>query len=294
MLLALQILAVPVAAPGITVIHPGGTATSRPGAEPIPLSSSPADTVHIGLPRTLDPAPMVKDPVFGLLIGLVSSGEYGDLSGDRLGAELRRLHANSVLPYQALDTLTRLPVKAGRTATVKVTFHGDLNLPIPYSILGYHPGSFNTSQTCIFREWIFDRLLLPQDVEGSAAANPPTLELDDVHLFGVAQGKVLIDIDGWLDSLMGDKLDDTWVTGLLLCRYRGEWFGFAMGYNRKGEGRSGALSFTKDRILFPTPAELRIVGPRMRAQMESLMKWWTMDEQRAAARQGASRKTSPG
>ena len=95
------------------------------------------------------------------------------------------------------------------------------------------------------------------------------------------QGKVLIDIDDWLDALMGDKLDDTYVTGLLLCRYHGEWLGFAMGYNRKGEGRSGALSFMKDKILFPTPSELRVVGPRMRKQMESLMTWWAQDARRA-------------
>ena len=274
--IVLWALAFPPGTSGTTVINPDGTTSRAPAPGPNPFGPAPSDTVHIGLPPVLDPVPQIKDPVFGLLIGLVSNGVYGKLSGTRLAAELDRLHLKSPLPYQTLDTLTRMPVRPGRTATVKVTFHGDLSLPIPYSILGYHPGSFSTSQTCVFREWIFNHLVL-EDEDDHKPPRPFQVELDDVHLLAVEKGKVLIDFDDWLDALMGDKLDDTYVTGLLLCRHQGEWLGFAMGYNRKGEGRSGALSFQRDKILFPTPTELRVVGPRMRSQMESLMKWWAAE-----------------
>lgn len=250
-------------------------------AEPHPFALSLPDTVHIGLPPVLAVEKDVQDPVFGILISLVSSGIYGTLSGERLAAEMNRLHARSHLPYRSLVSLTRLPVVPGRMARVQVQFHGDLDLPIPYSILGYHPGSFTASETCVLREWMFDTLKLTLDDGKNDPAHAPTVELNDVHLFGVEQGRILIDIDGWLDAVMGGALDDTGVTCLMLCRRGEEWLGFAMGYNKDGNGRSGALSFVKDAILFPTPAELRGIGPRMRSQEESLMRRWPVDAARS-------------
>jgi hypothetical protein len=251
-------------------------------AELRPLSPTAPDSIHIGLPPELRIVPAVKDPVFGILIGLVSSGTYGTLYGARLESELKRQSARSNLPYKTLDSLARTPVLAGRTALIKLAFRGgDLDLPIPYDILGYHPGSFTASEHCVFREWILGTVRLEYDDDDGGKTRTRTIELQDVHLFGLSQGKVNIDIDGWLDSVMGGGLDDTGVTCLMLCRHNGAWLGFAMGYNDDGHGRSGAFDFVKDEVLFPTPSELRSVGRQMRSRMELLMKRWVGDGSRA-------------
>jgi hypothetical protein len=251
--------------------------TPPPAASP--LDQGAPDPITIGLPPVLRLQEGVKDPVFGVLVGLVEHGIYGTLTEAGLEAALAGQDATSDLPYRTLDDLTRLPVLPGRTALVRVRFRTPLNLPIPYSILGYHPGSFNVSQTAIFREWIFPSTTLVHEEVENGKTVQKVLELQDVHLFGLQEGRVFIDIDGWLDALMGDALDDTDVSCLMLCRYQGKWLGFAMGYSKDGGGRSGAFSFAKDAIVFPTPGEMRTVGREMRRRKELLMQSWQAPEQ---------------
>jgi hypothetical protein len=240
--------------------------------EVVPLA--PSDSIPIGLPAVIEPEPGVADPVFGLLVGLVESGVYGTLTGERLQKELDRVGKPSRLPYHSLTELTRIPAIPGRTALVPVTFKGGLDLPVPYSILGYHPGSFRASENCVFREWMFPRFELAHQQMQDGKIVQKILVLEDVHLFGLQEGKVKIDIDGWLDALMGDALDDTDVTCLMLCRYQGKWYGFAMGYSNDGGGRSGAFAFDKDEIIFPSTPEMRTIGREMRRRKELLMPSW--------------------
>jgi hypothetical protein len=224
-------------------------------------------TAPFSLPKTLPVAAEVKDPAFAILVGLLETNSYGALTREHLDAELARRKARSRLPYKALLEVKRLPVEPGKTALVTATFQAPLKLPIPYTILWYHPGSLETERACVFREWILGDVRLP--VTGSPRESD--LELRDVHLFGLAAGRLEVDIDGWLDRLMGAALDDTGVTGLLVFRHRGRRLGMAVGYNADRRGRSGAFDFAADKVLFPTPRELLLAGRQMRSRMEALM-----------------------
>lgn len=242
-----------------------------------PFVVGPPDSIPLGLPPVLQFEDGVKDPVFAILIGLVSGGHYGTMTGDRIREELKRNRDRSRLPHQTVREVTRLPVTTGRTAVVRVEFHQPLRLPIPFSILGYRPGSFSATRVCFFREWILGDVTLEfQDDPGDPGTIWQT-ELTDVHLFGLVDGEIDIDIHGWLDFLMGSRLGDTRITGLMLARHRGRWVGIAMGYSPENQGRSGTFDFEKDSITFPTPAELRPVGRRMRGRMEALMARWEYD-----------------
>lgn len=212
----------------------------------------------LGLPETLAPAPAVKDPVFGILVGLLASDIYGPLTQERLQHELTRLHTPSRLPYARLRDLERLPVEPGHTAVTNLRFDRPFREPIPYSILGYHPGSFIASPRCVLREWLL----------GTVRVGP--VRLDEVHLFEVSEGRMRVDIVGWLDFLLGASLDDTEVTGLVVFRRDGRWLGMAVGHNDKGGPRSGLFDFTQDRILFPSPPELRGVASQMRTSLAAL------------------------
>jgi hypothetical protein len=254
---------------------PWPAAGQNSSPEPIPLAATRLDSVPIGLPPEIRAEPGILDPVFALLVGLISANNYGTLTEERLIQELTRFPNRSRLPYRSVRSLTRLPVIPGRTASVRIDFNGPLDLPVPYSILGYHPGSFTATEECVFREWILGTVSLAHAEEVGGRVVESTIELEDVHLFGLARGKVVIDIDAWLDVLLGSMLDDTDVTCLLLCRYHGAWLAFAMGYNSDHEGRSGAFVFAKDEILFPSPPEMRTVGRQMRKRTEYLMSAWT-------------------
>ena len=61
-----------------------------------------------------------------------------------------------------------------------------------------------------------------------------------MRLFALDEGELLLDIDGWLDALLGDALDDTFIACLAVGRYRGREYGFAVGRNREGKPGSGS------------------------------------------------------
>jgi hypothetical protein len=237
--------------------------------KPVP----PVEPVVIGLPIHLPVADAVQDPIFSILIGLIEHNVYGTLSQSRLQNEVDRQGRPSKLPYQSIQQVVRLPMSEDRpTGEVEVRFDGDIKLAIPYSILGYNPGSLRASAVCLFQEWDLGDLTLAHPVkkEGDKWIHKP-VELTNAHLFGIVEGELLLDIDGWLDKLLGGKLDDTEITALLLCQYEGDWHGFAMGYNSSKKGRSGALNFRKDKVVFPSPSEIKTVGRRMRSRVEKLM-----------------------
>lgn len=230
------------------------------------------DRPMIGLPVNLPHVDDVKDPIFAILIGLVENDIYGTLTQQRLMIQLERMRKTSKLPYQSVIEVTRLPSGNGRpTNEISVTFDGELSLPIPYSILGYNPGSFRASRQCLFREWRLGTVTLNHSKKKGDGIEVVPVVLEDVYLFGLESGRVTLDIDGWLDRMLGGSLDDTDIVGLMLCRYQGKWMGVAMGYNEDRRGRSGALDFREDKVVFPSPDEMKTVGRTMRSRVEGLL-----------------------
>jgi hypothetical protein len=115
----------------------------------------------------------------------------------------------------------------------------------------------STSSTVRFYEWE-----VPNKTLRWSRTEP--VDLTDIHVFGICEGWAVVDIDAWLDTLLGGLLDDTRIVVLALFKYNGDWHGIAAGYGRSGEGRSGIFNFSQNRILFPTPKHLRILGPYFR------------------------------
>jgi hypothetical protein len=209
-----------------------------------------ADTVAPppALPQIAEPLPIaesVKDPLFSVLLGLLGAERYGVLPGERLDRAVRARGGSRRFLYGKIAWLSRQPAGAG-AAEVQVQFVSPLQLPLPYSILGYHPGSVRSSGACRLREWDL----------GEQPLGARKLRFQDVRLFAVEEGTVEADVDGWIDALAGPALDDTRLTGLGLLRYGAQRYGVAFGVNEKGQGRAGVLDFRRDRVLMPPPPEL--------------------------------------
>jgi hypothetical protein len=212
-----------------------------------------------GLPAVLAREPGVRDPVFALLFGLLSGDHHGTLTRPRLEAALGADVRRSRLPYRRFQALTRAPVAAGGPLRVVLRFEGDLDEPIPYSILGYHPGRFTTAAESTLLEW-----RMGDFVSGAG----PTLH--DVRLFVLASGRIFVDVDAWLDFLAGASLDDTEVSALAVCRRDGRWMGLALGRSKSGEPRSGSFDFADDRIVVPSPEEMRAAARWLRGRAAHL------------------------
>jgi hypothetical protein len=214
-----------------------------------------------GLPDTLSFAEPVRDPVFSILIALVEEDRFGAVSGERLEEEIGRSGRDTPLPVRRLVEVRRERVEAADARVVmeareRVVFHA------PYKVLVYRPGRIRGSARTGFLEWGLGDLLLD-------GAEPGTLiRLEDVRVWALVEGTLELDVDGWVDRIMGGKLDDTRVSGFALFREKGEWMGVALGHNKDGRRRSGLFRFRDDKVLFPTPEPYKPAVQYLRTQLE--------------------------
>ncbi|MFH1143211.1 MAG: hypothetical protein V1774_01545 [Candidatus Eisenbacteria bacterium] len=202
----------------------------------------------------------IRDPVFGYLIGMFDRERYGLVTGEHLQAVSGKCGRKGRVPTEQIRSVASVREAGHVLIWSRAEFVGDLRLPVPYSLLGYHPGRLISSATVTAREWHLPRVVVPHPVADGTAA----LEILDVTMLAFVEGYVEMDIDGWLDRLLGEGIDDTQMIGLAVFRYGGERYSMALGYNDKGEPRSGALHMGEDEVRFPTPAELKSVARHLR------------------------------
>ncbi len=214
----------------------------------------------------------IKDPAFGYLIGMLDRDMSGMVTGDHIQRVVDESGRKSRIPKGTVASLTSVRGDvgdgSGREASwARVSFHGDLRLPVPYSILGYHPGSLVSTCDVIARYWRTRSMAVPNSVKGG----PPNLEISDVTMLAFVEGSVGIEVDGWVDKLLGGALDDTYMIGLAVFHYDGGRYAMALGYNEQGEARSGALHMGDDAMRFPTSEELKAIARYLRKQIVAML-----------------------
>jgi hypothetical protein len=203
------------------------------------------------------PEEEVKDRFFAYLIGLAEADAYGKLSTNDIGTALGKFSGRTRVPFELITGIERRRGEPGGPGVVTISFLEQLKTPVPYSILGYHPGSVWADTVVTFYEWFVPKKSIWVG-EGSR------ITLTQIHVFGTAEGWAVVDIDAWVDKLLGGRLDDTWLVVMSLFKYEDVWYGIAAGYGPGGEGRSGVFNFKTNNILFPTPDDMKTLGPYFR------------------------------
>jgi hypothetical protein len=213
----------------------------------------------------------VTDPMFATMLGVIDAGHFGVV----LQAELDSIviaNGGSKLPYQVFTEMSREPVQGAPDSFIRIRLSEAVDRPIPYSLLGYNPGSIRSSEQLDFLHFEVGqrRYLVRMDDEEREIA------IENAHLFVIADGFMEMDFDGWLDRLLGSKLDDMQVRAFLTFSWEGRRYSLGMGLTKKGKGKTGAFDFLADETLFPAPKELLIVGREMRAEgLRRLEQWQT-------------------
>jgi hypothetical protein len=208
-------------------------------------------------PEVLLPEADVRDRFFSYLIGLIESDVCGMLDAKQIGGVLKEYSGRTSIPFETVRYIERQCKDGGNPREVTIEFTGPLHTPVPYSILGYHPGSVRAPRQVRFLEWEIPSKTIRW-------GRGQTTVLSDIYVFGVCEGWAVVDIHTWVDKLLAGLLDDTRVIVMVLFRYQGAWHGLAAGYDPDGHGRSGVFNFSENRILFPTPEPLKMVGPYFR------------------------------
>ena len=204
--------------------------------------------------------PEVRDPFFAFCVALAEGDSLGVWTGRELAARLAATGRRSKLPVESVVLMERRevppalqPTHRDRRATRRwrIELDADLARPLPYSILGYHPGTLHVSRVLEALEWV-----LPGTSVRVDGPDGPELRVGAMHALRLEAGHVILDADGLVDRLLGKKLDDTWTEAFVLARVEGAadprengLNGVALGRARNGRPLSGAFDFRRDEVL---------------------------------------------
>jgi len=218
--------------------------------------------------RALPLDPGVRDPVFGALVAFVRADTHGVVTTEDFAHSVAASGKKTKLPFRKIVSIERLEGPSPKTAEILCTFAGKLKERIPYSVLGYHPGSLRATPTSRWREWELGTFTVTHI---SKEGRRVPVRLEDVRLWGLVEGEFWMDVDAFVDRLLGDRIDDTRLTGLMLFREQGRLMGMAIGYNKERVGYSGVLTLDDDKVDFPSPDRMKTVARTMRTQMEAML-----------------------
>jgi len=215
----------------------------------------PAAAAPLGLlAGAADLRQQVKEPVFAWVFTLVEADSLGAWDAADLQAFSAGWEQPSDFPLERLVSFRReeLPearriVREGLVCDRLVTITLDtprLDMPMPYSILGYHPGTLSFGSPVVVREWrVGDREVTVRESGGSRRAL-----VRGLVVFEVVDGWTILDVDGWLDSLLGRNLDDAATVGFAVTRGEGRIFGVGNSVGREGRFIYGELDFREGTV----------------------------------------------
>jgi hypothetical protein len=196
----------------------------------------------------------VRDPFFQFIIAVLWDDSLGVWSREELQTRMEMTERTSRLPMQDLVSIERRPATGDEVESrrgVKVTriwiltLEKAMDLPMPYSVFGYHPGSLIISQELRFSEWYLGGPNIHVASDGQVTIHSAS----KLWVLRLDSGWVILDVDGWLDRLLGKRLDDAWTEGFTVCHIDGELYGLSFGMNRKYNSLYGDFDFRKDEII---------------------------------------------
>ena len=195
-------------------------------------------------------APEINEPFFAMVLQWAAEDSLGTWSGDDVMAYAEALGRPSKFPIEELVSFSRSrPAAADEgiwpdmhiKAIWDIELVGDLTPAMPYSILGYHPGTLRISGIIRMAELHLGTVQLTK-VDGSVSVS-------DIQLFRLEKGILILDVDGWLDALLGKRLDDAAMLGFVSAREEGRLIGLAVSIGNNGRSIYGELDFQQDKVL---------------------------------------------
>jgi len=204
-------------------------------------------------PEKVD-GPEIREPFFDFLLGMAQSDSLGSWSSADLNAHAEALAAASRFPVSEVVSVSRTrPDSLGATryegarvqAVWRIVLSAAQDHPMPYSMLGYHPGSLRFAGELVLSEFTATDLSLHFMDEDKTRRETVT----EVRIFALERGYILLDADGWLDALLGSALDDAWTLGFVVGREQGRLVGLGVSLGRDGRHIYGEFDFASDEIL---------------------------------------------
>ncbi len=209
----------------------------------------------------------VKEPVFAWAFSLVEADSLGSWDAADLQAFSAGWTNPSDFPLEVLASFRRevLPDSAqvereglvcNRRVVIEFT-NPRLDMAMPYSILGYHPGTLSFGGPIVVREWrVGARDVVVRGEDGTRRAT-----VHGLVVFEIVADWLILDVDDWLDKLLGNKLDDAVNVGFAAARGDGRLLGLGNSIGRDGHFIFGEMDFREGTIApHGRPLALALIG----------------------------------
>lgn len=197
----------------------------------------------------------VREPVFAMIFAMVQADSLGTWSRADVEAFSADWGRPSDFPLDRLVSIERRVAPPAHRArrrdrvcdrliTVTLT-EPRLDMPMPYSILGYHPGGLSFGSPLMIREWrLGDVSIHVRAKDGSRRE-----DLAGFTVFQIVEGWAVLDVDGWLDNLLGRNLDDSATLAFSTGRAGGRILGVGSSVGRDGRSIYGELDFRRGTVV---------------------------------------------
>ncbi len=195
--------------------------------------------------------PEIREPLFAMVLGLAEADSLGQWEGTDILEFAGATGRETNLPLENLVSFMRRRPRAQERAAWpgvrleavwEIELTGDLEPAMPYSILGYHPGTLRVTRHLQLAETYLGETRFSVDSENFVVR--------DIRIFRIQKGQVALDVDGWLDFLLGKKLDDAAVLAFLAGREPdGGRIALAVSVGREGRPIYGEFDLRQDKVL---------------------------------------------
>jgi hypothetical protein len=194
----------------------------------------------------------VKDSFFAYVIGVIGSGVEVELYNSDLREILTEFKTSMDLPFDLISSVSQRRKPSAAFPGLEIWFNASVKIPIPFAVLGYHPGSIIASQALGF-------------TETRPVSDPDDVALADiVYVMRLSRGDILVDVDDWLEWLIPSLVQDLIVELVCIFHSKTEWYCLLAGTGRNtGDRICQFFDFTRNRIVIPIPQEFREFGERI-------------------------------
>jgi hypothetical protein len=195
----------------------------------------------------------VKDTFFAYVIGILQAGIEVDIDNAGMREILTEFKSAMSFPFDLIARVTQHEDGQTGERRIGLDFSHDVDIPIPFALLFYHPGSITAGTSIRF------------DVRRSTYQAPGgTTPPDVVYDLALVEGWMLVDIDSWLEVILSAYLEDVWIQHIVFLTMDGDWMGMLEGTGKRTERVLRAyFNFTHNRIVFPIPVALDRAGRAM-------------------------------
>ncbi len=196
----------------------------------------------------------VQDPLFAFVFTMVERDSLATWTADDLLGFAAGWGQDSAFPVaKHLRSLAREPLPGGPISRRGARCHrrwvvhlapSRLEMPMPYSILGYHPGKLSFETPIVLNEWRLGPRSIHVSVEGAERRHA----VEALTVFQITDGWMILDVDGWIDTLLGKAADDAAMQGFTVGRIADRIVGVGSSAGRRGRRLLGELDFESGEV----------------------------------------------